>query len=74
MFSAIPDTTSPQAPRRPRILAQFSFTVFTLLAGAAALAQAEKRPEDARKYLNEVINSKAPQAGAARAQLKALTL
>ena len=40
---------------------------------AAALAQAEKRPEDARKYLNKVINFKAPQADAARAQLKALT-
>lgn len=40
---------------------------------AAALAQVEKRPDDARKYLNEVINSKAPQADAARAQLKALT-
>ena len=40
---------------------------------AAALAQAEKRPDDARKYLNEVINNKAPQADAARAQLKALT-
>ena len=40
---------------------------------SAALAQAEKRPEDARKYLNKVINNKAPQADAARAQLKALT-
>ncbi len=40
---------------------------------AAAQAQAEKRPEDARKYLNEVIASNAPQADAARAQLKDLT-
>lgn len=39
---------------------------------AAKLAQADKRLDDARKYLNEVIDSKAPQAEAARAQLKAL--
>lgn len=39
---------------------------------AAKLAQADKRLDDARKYLNAVIDSKAPQAEAARAQLKAL--
>ena len=39
MFSAIPPYRSTQAPRRPRILAQIAVTVFTLLAGAAALAQ-----------------------------------
>jgi hypothetical protein len=39
---------------------------------AAKLAQSDKRPDDARKYLNEVINHNAPQADAARAQLKAL--
>jgi hypothetical protein len=39
---------------------------------AAKQAQAEKRLEDARKYLNEVISSNAPQAHAARAQLKDL--
>jgi translocation and assembly module TamA len=39
MFPAIPEQNSAQAPRRPRILAQFAITVFTLLAGAAALAQ-----------------------------------
>jgi hypothetical protein len=41
------------------------------LAGAS-LAAKEKRPDDARKYLNQVIQSSAPQAEAARAQLKAL--
>lgn len=41
------------------------------LAGAG-LAVKEKRPEDARKYLNLVIDRKAPQMEAARAQLKAL--
>ena len=39
---------------------------------AAKLAEAEKRLDDARKYLNEVIKRNAPQADAARAQLKAL--
>jgi translocation and assembly module TamA len=39
MFPAIPAQTPAQAPRRPRILAQIAVTVFTLLAGAAALAQ-----------------------------------
>ena len=39
---------------------------------AAQWAEAEKRPDDARKYLNEVISHNAPQADAARAQLKAL--
>lgn len=39
---------------------------------AAKQAQAEKRLEEARKYLNDVINSNAPQAQAARAQLKDL--
>jgi hypothetical protein len=41
------------------------------LAGAG-LAVKEKRPEEARKYLNLVIDRKAPQMEAARAQLKAL--
>lgn len=41
------------------------------LAGAG-LAVKEKRPEDARKYLNLVIDRKAPQMEAARTQLKAL--
>jgi hypothetical protein len=40
---------------------------------AAKLAEAEKRPDDARKYLKEVISRNAPQADAARAQLKDLT-
>lgn len=39
MFPAIPAQTTAQASRRPRILAQIAITVFTLLAGAAALAQ-----------------------------------
>ena len=39
---------------------------------AAKLAQADKRLDDARKYLNEVIKHNAPQADAARAQLAAL--
>lgn len=39
---------------------------------AASLAEAELRPEDARKYLGEVISRNAPQADAARAQLKGL--
>ena len=39
---------------------------------AAKLAEAEHRAEDARKYLNLVIDSKAPQADEARVQLKAL--
>ena len=41
------------------------------LAGAA-LAVKEKRMDDARKYLNQVIQTGAPQIEAARAQLKAL--
>jgi hypothetical protein len=41
------------------------------LAGAQ-LAVKENHPDDARKYLNEVIKANAPQAEAARAQLKAL--
>jgi tetratricopeptide (TPR) repeat protein len=40
---------------------------------AAKLAQADKRPDEARKYLGEVISRNAPQADAARAQLKELT-
>ena len=39
---------------------------------AAKLAEAEQRPDDARKFLNEVVNQNAPQAQAARARLKAL--
>ena len=39
---------------------------------AAKLAEADKRLDDARKYLGEVINRNAPQADAARAQLAAL--
>ncbi len=39
---------------------------------AARLAAKEKRLDDARKYLNDTIQANAPQAEAARAQLKAL--
>lgn len=39
---------------------------------AARLAVKEKRVDDARNYLNQVINANAPQAQAAREQLKAL--
>jgi len=39
---------------------------------AAQLATQEKRPADARKYLDEVVKSSAPQAEAARTQLKAI--
>jgi hypothetical protein len=39
---------------------------------ASRLAVKEKRVDDARKYLNNVIQANAPQAEAARAQLKAL--
>jgi hypothetical protein len=39
---------------------------------AAEVAAKDKRTDDARKYLNEVVNARAPQAEAARAQLKAL--
>ena len=39
---------------------------------AAQFGAADKRPEDARKYLGEVISRNAPQADAARAQLKEL--
>ena len=39
---------------------------------AAQLASKEKRPQDARKYLDEVIKANAPQAEAARTQLKAI--
>jgi len=39
---------------------------------AANLAETEHRVEDARKYLHLVINAKAPQAQAARAQLQVL--
>ncbi|MDD2926846.1 hypothetical protein [Rhodoferax sp.] len=40
---------------------------------AAGQAAKDKRSDEARKYLNEVIRANAPQAEAARAQLKALT-
>jgi len=43
-----------------------------VLLRAAKLAQADKRLDDARKYLGEVIKRNAPQADAARAQLAAL--
>jgi tetratricopeptide (TPR) repeat protein len=39
---------------------------------AARLAAKEKRLDEARNYLNQVIQANAPQAEAARAQLKAL--
>ncbi len=39
---------------------------------AAQLAGKEKREEDAKKFLNEIIAQKAPQADAARAKLKEL--
>lgn len=48
-----------------------SFQGDVWLAGAA-LAAKEKRMDDARKYLNQVIQAKAPQSEVARAQLKAL--
>jgi hypothetical protein len=39
---------------------------------SAELALKDKRKDDARKFLDEVIKAKAPQAEVARAQLKAL--
>ncbi len=39
---------------------------------SASLATREKRLDEARKFLNDVIQARAPQAEAARAQLKAL--
>lgn len=39
---------------------------------AARLAESEKRADDARRYLKQVIDSHAPQADAARARLRAL--
>lgn len=39
---------------------------------AAQLASKENRPQEARKYLGEVIKANAPQAEAARAQLKGI--
>ena len=39
---------------------------------AAQQALKDKRPEDARKYLGEVVKANAPQIDAARAQLKAM--
>ncbi|MDP2368892.1 hypothetical protein [Rhodoferax sp.] len=39
---------------------------------AAKLAVKEQRTDDARKYLNQVVDANAPQAQAAREQLKAL--
>jgi hypothetical protein len=56
----------------PLLLASpLQFRADVWLAGAR-LAASEKRPEEARKYLNLVIESKAPQMEAARSQLKAL--
>jgi hypothetical protein len=51
--------------------APLEFKANVWLAGAK-LATKEKRQNDARHYLNEVIRLNAPQAEAARAQLKAL--
>lgn len=42
-----------------------------VLMAAAKLANKEKRSDDARKYLGEVVKAHAPQADAARLQLKA---
>ena len=39
---------------------------------AAKQAVKEKRTDDARKYLNQVVDANAPQAQAAREQLKAM--
>jgi hypothetical protein len=39
---------------------------------AASLALKDKRTDDARKYLSQVVNSRAPQAETALAQLKAI--
>jgi hypothetical protein len=41
---------------------------------AAELAKSQNRATDARKWLNEVVTNKAPQAEAAQAQLKTLAL
>lgn len=40
---------------------------------AAKVAAQDKRPDDARRYLGEVVKANAPQVEAARAQLKAIT-
>ena len=44
-----------------------------VLMRAASLATEQKRSEDAKRYLNEVIQLKAPQADAAKAMLKGIT-
>lgn len=44
----------------------------SVLMRAANLANEQKRPDDAKRYLNEVLKQNAPQAEAARAMLKGL--
>ncbi|MFZ6677323.1 hypothetical protein [Undibacterium sp. Tian12W] len=44
----------------------------SVLMRAASLANEQKRPEDAKRYLNEVVKQNAPQAEAARAMLKGI--
>jgi tetratricopeptide (TPR) repeat protein len=44
----------------------------SVLMRAASLANEQKRPEDAKRYLNEVIKQNAPQAEAAKAMLKGI--
>ncbi|PXX43285.1 hypothetical protein [Undibacterium pigrum] len=44
----------------------------SVLMRAASLANEQKRPEDARRYLNEVVKQNAPQAEAAKAMLKGI--
>ena len=44
----------------------------SVLMRAASLATEQKRPDDAKRYLNEVIKQNAPQAEAAKAMLKGI--
>lgn len=44
----------------------------SVLMRAASLASEQKRPEDAKRYLNEVVKQNAPQAEAAKAMLKGI--
>ncbi|MFZ6778999.1 hypothetical protein ACO0LD_19405 [Undibacterium sp. Ji83W] len=44
----------------------------SVLMRAASLANEQKRPEDAKRYLNEVVKQNAPQAEAAKAMLKGI--
>ncbi|MFZ6873460.1 hypothetical protein ACO0LF_15500 [Undibacterium sp. Di27W] len=44
----------------------------SVLMRAASLATEQKRPEDAKRYLNEVVKQNAPQTEAAKAMLKGI--